>query len=499
MVDAAVDSYYDRQADTGSQKTAKLITDPAVGGSTLINHLDDTVPAEVKAGTDIDTLKLVLNKKALISADGDIKKLDFIGQNTGVNSVTIVSAGGNIDQGILATNMSEIKVGGPGTLLVEAGKDINLGNSKGIESIGNSYNSGFTGENTDSAVIISAGAKQRMLPTDIAAGATTVVKDYFEILRQAGDDYTNLKNVGKNDEALQRIKDARVEVQKYFEAPAAKGVETIGSITMVDSLIRSQKGDIYLMAKGDVNVGRSNVSDSAQGKKDTGITTTFGGTLNIFSGRDLNVNESRTMTFMGGDIVIWSDQGDIKAGRGSKTALSSGGSAQEIRDTNGVLTGLLYPAPSVGSGIRCSTYDPDGSTGPLAAPKIGDPYVFAPQGVVDAGEAGIAGGKVTIGATQVLNAQNISFSAGSVGVPSQNSTVSLGSLAGNSNMADSSKMIETASAGGASKDNAKQKLTQAADDFLSKFLDVKVIGFDADTIPADDKDTSEDLKKKKKK
>lgn len=496
MVDVDVNSYYGRQVDSGSQKSGLLSSDQ---GSSVVNHLNDPVSISVKAGKDIDTLKLVLNKKALISADGDIRKLDFIGQNTGVDSVTIVSAGGNIDQGILATNTSEIKVGGPGTLLVEAGRDINLGNSKGIESIGNSYNSGFTGENTDSAVIISAGAGKRMLPSDATSSATSVAKDYFAILRQAGDDYSTLKAAGKSDEALLRIEDARTEIKKYFEAPAAKGVDSIGSITMTDSLIRAKKGDIYLMARGDVNVGRSNVSDSAQGKKDTGITTTFGGNLNIYSGRDLNVNESRTMTFMGGDIVIWSDQGDINAGRGSKTALSSGGSAQEIRDANGVLIGLLYPAPSVGSGVRASTYDPDGSTGPMLAPAPGDIYLFAPTGIIDAGEAGIAGGKITLGATQVVNAKNISFSAGSVGVPtSSDSSVSLGSLAGNSNLADSSKMIETASAGGASKDGSKQKLTQAADDFLSKFLDVKVLGFDMDTISSDT-DTKEELEKKKKK
>ena len=99
----------------------------------------------------------------------------------------------------------------------------------------------------------------------------------------------------------------------------------------------------------------------------------------------------------------------------------------------------------------------------------------------------------------MLNSKNISFSAGSVGVPtSGDSSVSLGSLAGNSNLADSSKLIETASTGGSSKDGTKQKLTQAADDFLSKFLDVKVLSFDMDTISSD-ADTKEELEKKKKK
>jgi filamentous hemagglutinin family protein len=506
-----VASFYGRQADTVKDsvtgeitlKTSKLNIDPDPDTSAAywksFNHRDDPVPVTVSAGEDIDTIKLVLNKKAEITAGGDITKLNFTGQNDSVGSVTIVSAQGGIDQGILPDNLSKIIVGGPGTLLVEAVKNINLGNSKGIRSIGNSYNSGFTGENTDSAVIISAGAKQRMLPTDTAAGATTVVKDYFEILSQAGVDYSNLKAAGKSDEAVRRIEDARSEIRKHFDVPAE--ADGTGSITMVDSLIRSKKGDIYLMAKGDVNVGRSNVSDSGQGKKDTGISTTFGGKLSIFSGWDLNVNESRTMTFMGGNIVVWSDQGNINAGRGSKTALSSGGSAEQIKDANGVLIGLLYPAPSVGSGVRASTYDPDGSTGPMVAPDSGDLYLFAPRGVIDAGEAGIAGGKVILGATQVLNAKNISFSAGSVGVPSgTDSSVSLGALGGNSNLADSSKMIETASSGGSSKDSAKQKLAQAADDFLSKFLDVKVLGFDMDTISSDaDAKEKEELEKKKKK
>lgn len=498
MADVDVDSYYGRLV---AQNSSKLSFDPGIGSSKEVNHLNDSVSVKVSAGNDIDTIKLVLNKKAEITtAKGDINSLDFIGQNNDINDVTIVSAHGNIDQGIKTINLSEIKVGGPGTLLVEAGKDINLGNSKGIESIGNSFNSGFTGENTDSAVIVSAGAEQRMVPTDAASGATSLAANYFTTLRQAGDDYSNLKAEGKSDEALLRIEEARAEVRKYFSEPAEAGLYSDGGITMVDSLIRSKKGDIYLMARSDVNVGRSNVSDSAQGKQDTGITTTFGGKLNIYSGRDLNVNESRTMTFMGGNIVIWSDQGNINAGRGSKTALSSGGSAEQIKDANGVLIGLLYPAPSVGSGVRASTYDPDGSTGPIVAPDPGDIYLFAPKGIIDAGEAGIAGGKITLGATQVLNTKNISFSAGSVGVPSgTDSSVSLGALGGNSSMTDSSKMIETASSGGGTKDSAKQKLAQAADDFLSKFLDVRVIGFDLDTLPASDKDATEEQEKKKRK
>jgi hypothetical protein len=153
---------------------------------------------------------------------------------------------------------------------------------------------------------------------------------------------------------------------------------------------------------------------------------------------------------------------------------------------------VVFSPPSVGSGIRAVTYDPDGPAGPDREPPAGDIFAFAPQGIIDAGEAGIAGGRVVIGATQVLNAGNISFSAGSVGVPSAaGAGVSLGSLAGTGGVTENSKMIEQASALGGARDKlAKQ--SNVVDQFLSVFLDVKVIGFDADTDDQDEVKRGED-------
>ena len=516
MVDVYdVGSFYERQADPGAVKFGELsalldLTGTASAQWKVVNHLDDSVPVTVTAGKDINTIMLVLDKRAEISAGGDINSLDFVGQNITPDSVTIVSAKGSIDQGIVNPdtkngNPSKIMVGGPGVLLVAADKDINLGNSFGIQSVGTYFNSGFTGENTDSVVIVSAGAKKQMLTTDAetlkSTGAATVVSDYFATLRTKGDEYSNYKASGEADKALASIVEARNEIKQYFDELSGAG--GAGSISMVDSLIRSRKGDIYLLARGDVNVGKSSVSDSASTTKDTGITTTYGGKLNIYTGGDLNVNESRTMTFMGGDIVIWSDQGNINAGRGSKTALSSPVNPSPVNDPlTHVLIGLENKAPSVGSGVRASTYDPDGLSGPIPEPKPGDIYLFAPKGIIDAGEAGIAGGKITLGATQVLNAKNITFSAGSVGVPTgTDSSVSLGSLAGAGSVADSSKMIEQASTLGAAKEKYAPQ-TAAVDDFMSRWLDLRIISFDDDTDATgtdEDKKHDKDKAKKKKK
>jgi hypothetical protein len=493
MADVTIDSYYGRQVDSGSVLSGRLT---AVGGGTQVNHLGDSQPVMVTAGTDIDTVRLVLNKPALVSAGGDIRLLDLIGQNTAVDSLTSVTAGGSVDQGVTPSWIAvkpEIVIGGPGTLLVQAGQGINMGNSRGVQSIGNLNNKGFTGDSTDSDIIIVVGAKQGIVPVDNALPRTSLVAAFFETLKNAGNDYSTLKAAGKTDEANLRLAAARAEIVKYFDGPAADGS---GALTMLDSEISAGKGKIYILTRGDLNVGRTAISEKSP--TNTGISTTFGGGISVYNGGDTNVNESRVMSFMGGDILIWSDQGSINAGRGSKTTVSSAGTDYKY-DVYGNLVSIIFRAPAVGSGLRALTYDPDGSSGPLTTPEPGNIYGFAPNGIIDAGEAGIAGGKVVLGATQVLNANNISFSAGSVGVPtSSGNSVSLGSLSGTSNVTDSSKMIETASSGGLSKESAQNRMSQAADDFLSKYLDVKVISFDAE-MPLDDKDSNDEQDRKKKK
>ena len=49
--------------------------------------------------------------------------------------------------------------------------------------------------------------------------------------------------------------------------------------------------------------------------------TSTGGAVNVFAGGDVNVNQSRIMTFQGGDITVWSDRGNIYAGQGDKATI----------------------------------------------------------------------------------------------------------------------------------------------------------------------------------
>ncbi|MEK5768587.1 filamentous haemagglutinin family protein, partial [Acinetobacter schindleri] len=55
---------------------------------------------------------------------------------------------------------------------------------------------------------------------------------------------------------------------------------------------------------------------------DIGIITLGGGAINTFTDQSVLVNSSRVVTTQGGDILMWSSNGDLDAGRGSKTTLS---------------------------------------------------------------------------------------------------------------------------------------------------------------------------------
>ena len=128
---------------------------------------------------------------------------------------------------------------------------------------------------------------------------------------------------------------------------------------------------------------------------------------------DFQVNQSKVVTQFGSDIAIWSTEGTIDAGRGSKTATSV---PERIVQTDAFgNTTIEVRGVAAGSGIRAQTYDPDGPNGPLQAPNRGSVFLTAPT--VDAGEAGIEAGDLFLVANVVLNAANIQVSGTSSGVP----------------------------------------------------------------------------------
>ncbi|RII25233.1 MAG: hypothetical protein CXR30_19120 [Geobacter sp.] len=563
MVDIDPATVYGRFSRADGDKLQNLLfTDGSSAGYVL--HKGDNVPVEITAGQDITNLQLTLNKQATITAGNDIRELKFRGENIGADDITSIRAGHDIFYSYNAsqTNAYELtapgpglRLGGPGTLLVQAGNNIELGNSAGIQSYGNRLNSALGSKG--STLVVLAGAKSALTDvsaTEIVADAydffhgvsnDQVVNDYSLLLDRtdkagtqqlveiakslalsapdfieqvtsgkvglqlAGSAFTILQNLSKNGEidadtraklkdyAKQIIDQVRTgSIQKYF---AGKSADSSGSINMVSSQISTLTGqdEIFVLARTNLNVGKSTfVSESTQ--KSTGISTTAGGPINIYAGGDVNVNESRVMTLLGGHITVWSDQGNINAGRGSKTTVAAPVIAPKYDPADMTkITGYTIDPPSIGSGIRAVTFDPNATPASnLPTPKPGDLYLFAPEGVIDAGEAGIAGNKVILGAPEVLNAKNISSLGSSVGMPtSSEGSLSLGALAGAGSIAENSKMIEQGSAMGSSRDKTAVAQASLVDDFMSKFLDVKVIGFDMDGSVID-KDGDQEKDKK---
>jgi filamentous hemagglutinin len=119
---------------------------------------------------------------------------------------------------------------------------------------------------------------------------------------------------------------------------------------------------------------------------------------------NINVNSSRVFALDGGDITLWSSYGNLDAGRGAKTALSV---PPPIINSDGSVN---FQAAVAGSGIRNSRFTENRAPGAV--------YLFAPDGVVNAGDAGIGSqGDVLIAAQQVIGADNIDVGGISVGIP----------------------------------------------------------------------------------
>jgi filamentous hemagglutinin family protein len=434
-------------------------------------HKEDKIPLEIAAGGDIKSLNLYLPKQANIAAARDILDIYVSGQNISPEDGTALQAGRDLVFSSLAgatqgvRQNTGIECGGPGLLLVQAGNTIDLGTTNGLQTIANLYNPQL-GSKGSSLIAISGYEKDWELDE---------ITTFFDNLRGAGKEYAGRLSEDPSL-AMGRIQEARNAIIDPFFSDSLVGN---GDIDMTKSQIKTVKdSDIYVIAAGRLSVGRSALTGEENGGS-SGIYTESGGGINIFSVADMDVLESRVMTFSGGDITAWSDKGDINAGRGSKTAISQPEIETILDPETGEIVERRFSPPAVGSGIRTLTYDPDGFEGPLEAPPAGDAYLFAPQGIIDAGEAGIAAKNVVLGATEVVNVQNISFSAGSVGVPvSSETTAGLGALAGAGSVTEAAKMAEESAGVASARERATRELTELAEAFSPTWMKVEFIGFE---------------------
>ena len=194
-------------------------------------------------------------------------------------------------------------------------------------------------------------------------------------------------------------------------AGAAKLVAT-GGLNIAQSVLETQLGgDINIIGPGGGVIvgtdGRDTLTPSEEG-----ILTLSGGSIRAFTDASIKLNQSRIFTEQGGDILLFSANGDISAGEGPKTYVSSP-AVTLICDINGVCdinpSGLVSGA-GVGALVTLPGQDPAKSNATLVAP----------HGTIDAGSAGIrVAGNLNVIALQVLNAYNIQTQGATIGLPTQ--------------------------------------------------------------------------------
>lgn len=129
-----------------------------------------------------------------------------------------------------------------------------------------------------------------------------------------------------------------------------------------------------------------------------------------FTDGSVQLGQSRIMTTQGGDIDLFSANGDLIAGEGPRT-YSAISPLHANCDANGYCpfnpSGLV-----MGAGIAALL------TLPGQDPADSNANLFAPRGTIDAGAAGIrVAGTLNIAALQIVNAFNIQVQGVSVGMP----------------------------------------------------------------------------------
>ena len=538
-------------------------------------HANDSDPVRIVTRTgDIKSLQFSLAKRAVVDSGQDINNTFLQIQHVNSNDASIISAGRDIiyeterdpDFGTLKINTNRIEVAGEGDILVKSGRNIDLGTSAGIATVGNTLNPNLSGKGANITLLAGLNGdepnflglqnladdilkyadnftKYQDLVTDFMRQRTgnkeLTVKTAFEQFNQLSPSvYAGLQpkfDALRSNKYSELVNDIKQEIiafvrqsdnnpnlsesdalKTYSEnyksdkflpiqpklntlanrilfselnatgsASAAdptrgneRGFAAIqalypnnkwkGDVNLFFSKLQTLKdGDINLLAPGgNINAGLAVVAnDLAKEASDLGIVVQGKGNINAFLHDDFIVNQSRVFALGGGDISIWSSEGDIDAGRGAKSAIAA--PPPDIAfDESGNLV-VTFPPIVSGSGIRTAA--------PLGENKqAGNVALFAPGGIVNAGEAGIGGNNVTISATAVLGANNIQVGGVGTGVPVA-STVSLAAgLTGVSNLSASVNQMAQASTGMNNRNDDKAKKQKRLRSII-----VKLLGFGA--------------------
>jgi len=463
----------------------------------------------------------VLNvaKAVDIRAGNDVRNLSVFAQHNDDADTSRIQAGRDVvyDSTSDRRDRSLIRIGGGGRVEVTAGRNIDLGTSGGIVSRGNIDNPNLPAGGVDihlaagigSAGIDYTGALARLLAAirDDPANAVTL----WQARWLTGDESLSAADAAAAVQAVQQLdadtQRAHVRTWQFtalretgrqanlpdseFAGDFSRGYAALallfpgieeknpdgsfkhyeGDINLFASRVKTENGgDIeWLVPGGDMIVGLANTSKSLvdpaflKTSGVLGIVVSDEGDIKGASRDDVLVNQSRILTVGGGDVLLWSSEGDIDAGKGKKTASSVPPPIVRV-DQQGNVT-LEQQGAVTGSGIGALF---------VAGGTAGDVDLIAPKGTVNAGDAGIRAGNLNIAAQVVLGADNISVSGSSAGTPVADTSAVTAASSGASNAGgDVSSTTAALSQNLADAARAAEELKQA---FKPTFITAEVVG-----------------------
>jgi filamentous hemagglutinin family protein len=478
----------------------------------------------VRAGRNIDDIDLYIQNirsddVSTISVGGNITLFNPLSplQKLAISQITD-PATGKLNSSLPAYQSGDIQISGPGALILTAGGNIDLGNGAnnsdgtgvGITSVGNARNPALPFQGAD--VIVAAGLQgldqlplldfaSKILKGDRGASYLEELSGRFTYSGQPPrvpldasifeDSFTEISSEEKQQLALQLfylvLRDAGRDHNDKSSpdyGTYAAGTEAIsqlfgeiqgeGDITMWSRDIKTKSGgNLSLLAPGG-GVSLASVA-AVETLTPPGIITEAGGTINMFTRDSVNIGIGRIFSLRGGDIMIWSDQGDIAAGASAKTVASAPPTRVLIDPQSGAVQNDLAGL-ATGGGI--------GALATVEGIPPANLDLIAPTGVIDAGDAGIrATGNLNLAATRILNANNIAVGGTTSGAPPAPPPPAAPNVSG-ATAASSASAGNNASAQAATKPPSERPKDEAP-----SVISVEVLGYGGGDAPAEDEET----------
>ena len=265
-----------------------------------------------------------ITKPTEVFAGRDVVDLSLLGQNNNASNITSVVAGRDVIWPLIPVVQGSanswqiafgVEVAGPGNLLVESGRNVDLGNSAGIQTIGNFLNP--TLPSTGASITIETGLGSALTSPNYAAfmtqfvnPATAAANPYAEPLQLFDTNGNLIAGANAPQTYLQGLSPAAQSFllnRIFFDLVRDSGREHTGAA--------SNPGYELPGVAAIDTTGALNLAFASYQRAYAAIGTFLGGmSASPYGHGDFLGGTSTVRTLSGGNITIMSPQGQIEVG-----------------------------------------------------------------------------------------------------------------------------------------------------------------------------------------